>query len=150
MGSSLDYLFCNKGDRVCSIDPLSISMTERTYLYFTLHRKHHNHHHHPPRHHRHHHHGIGDINLLRYCILVVLCLRWMYHHILSVGLYLSCENWTFPFTSMQSMMCAMIGYVMPQDYWHATPSHCHHFAALVEGFWHTIKCFSYVFCRVWV
>ena len=69
---------------------------------------------------------------------VVLCLRWLYHHILSVASYRSWESWVVvSIINAQSMMYANnwvhYGLRVVFTCLHITPSRYYHYAYLCEG-----------------
>ena len=83
---------------------------------------------------------------------VVVCLRCLLHHILSLIAYTFRENWEFVFIIIvQFMMSANIQIRFDLQIvlvcLYSTPSHYHHCADLSEGI-ECIKCLSDIFCRV--
>ena len=83
---------------------------------------------------------------------VVVCLRCLLHHILSLIIYAFRENREFVFIIIvQFMMSANIrirfGLQIVLVCLYSTPSHFHHCANLSEGI-ELIKCLSDIFCRV--
>ena len=83
---------------------------------------------------------------------VVVCLRCLLHHILSLIAYTFRENREFVFIIIvQFMMSANIrirfGLQIVPICLYSTPSHYHHCANLSEGI-ELIKCLSDIFCRV--
>ena len=90
---------------------------------------------------------------------VVVCLRWLYYHILSSITYISREHWDFvsiicvQSIDVQSMVFAndrihyglQVVFVCLQ----ITPSYYHHYADSSEGI-ELIKCLSGICCRVCV
>ena len=83
---------------------------------------------------------------------VVVCLRCLLHHILSLIAYTFRENREFIFIIIvQFMMSANIrmrfGLQIVLVCLYSTPSHYHHCANLSEGI-ELIKCLSDIFCRV--
>ena len=83
---------------------------------------------------------------------MVVCLRCLLHHILSLIAYTFQENWEFVFIIIvQFMMSAKIwirfGLQIVLVCLYSTPSHYHHCANLSEGI-ELIKYLSDIFCRV--
>ena len=83
---------------------------------------------------------------------VVVCLRCLLHHILSLIAYTFRENREFvSIIIVHFMMSANIrirfGLQIILVCLYSTPSHYHHFANLSEGI-EIIKCLSDIFCRV--
>ena len=82
---------------------------------------------------------------------VVVCLRCLLHHMLSLIAYTFRENWEFVFIIIvQFMMSANIrirfGLQIVLVCLYSTPSHYHHCANLSAGI-ELIKCLSDIFCR---
>ena len=75
---------------------------------------------------------------------VVVCLRWLYHHVLSVS-YISRKNWVCVFYCCAALWCAhILKYIMAR-WWYSClhiklPSY-HHYADLSEGI-ELLKCLS--------
>ena len=88
---------------------------------------------------------------------VVVCLRWLYCHILSSMTYISREHWDLDSIicvqsiNVQSMVFAnhRIHYGLQVVFvcFQITPSHYHHYADSSEGI-ELIKCLSGICCRV--
>ena len=99
------------------------------------------------------HHQIGSVDLTHYHIFsVVVCLRCLLHHILSLIVYTFWENRDFIFIiTAQLMMSAnsrvRFGLQILFVCLYITPSHYHHCANLSEDIT-LIKCLSDIFCRV--
>ena len=95
--------------------------------------------------------GVNFVPLLSY-FSVVVCLRCLLYHILSLIAYRFWENREFVFIIIvQFMMTANIrmrfGLQIVLVCLYSTPSHYHHYAYLSEGI-ELIKCQSDIFCRV--
>ena len=89
--------------------------------------------------------------LLSY-LFVVVCLRCLFHHILSLIAYAFRESREFVFIIIvQFMVSANIrkrfGLQIVLVCLHSTPSHYHHCANISKGI-ELIKCLSGIFCRV--
>ena len=85
---------------------------------------------------------------------VIVCLRCLLHHMLTLIAYTFRENRDFVFIIIvQIMMSANIqirfGLQIMFVYLYITPSHYHHCANLSEDI-DFMKCLSDIFCRVWV
>ena len=83
---------------------------------------------------------------------VVVCLRCLLHHILSLIAYAFRKHWDFVFiVIVQFMMSAnsriRFGLQIMLVCLYSTPSHYHHCAKLSEDI-ELIKCLSDIFCRV--
>ena len=82
---------------------------------------------------------------------VVVCLRWLYHRMLSVSYFsISQEIWILRLSLLCSlMMCANnrvhYGLMVVYGYLHITLPHHHHHSDLSEGI-ELLKCLSDIFC----
>ena len=88
-----------------------------------------------------------------YCPVVV-CLRCLLHHILSLIAYTFRENREFVFIVIVQFMMGANGRIrfalqIVLVCLYSTPSHYHHCSKLFEDIEH-IKCLSDIFCRVWL
>ena len=102
-------------------------------------------------------HQIGCIHLSRcfHISSVVLCLRCLLHHILSLIVYTFRENWEFVFISIvQFMMSAnsriRLGLLIVFVCLYITPSHYHHCANFIWRHWNYKIPVRYNLSSVWV
>ena len=100
------------------------------------------------------HHQIGSVNLTNFYHIVVVCLRCLLHHILSLIAYTFRENWNFVFIIIVQFMMSSnrrmrFGLQIVFVCLYITSSHYHHCAKLSDNIV-LIKCLSDKFCRLCV
>ena len=131
------YFHYNTWGKMCSTGPLKYRWL-KGYIYSSCY----------------YHHQIGSIHLSHcfHIFSVVVCLRCLLHHILSLIVYTFRENREFVFVSIvQFIMSAnsRIRFVLHIVFvcLYIPPSHYHHCANFIWRHW-TYKCLSDIICRV--